>query len=150
MSTTRRGEALRRLGGPVCPVCDKVGADGIEVHFVTRDNAEWLKARGRGSVVREDLAPMCARCYVDMTKALVEKQAEAAKRRAMEDAAIVQRAARSAEWRVRQEQDADRLLRMDGPGYRDACAEHEDDLEAAERLAEDWIGNGLFGARPKE
>jgi Ca2+-binding RTX toxin-like protein len=63
---TRRAEALRRLGGPVCPVCEVVGAENIEVRFLTNDGSEWLASRGKRALERESLAPMCQQCFLVM------------------------------------------------------------------------------------
>lgn len=131
---TRRAEALRRLGGPVCPVCDTVGAEGLEVRALSRDGSEWMEARGKRSVERQGLAPMCNGCFSRMTDDLVTARAKLAERRAHE-------AAKAAA-------DEAYLGSLGGGlAYREACAEHEDDLEAAEKMAEDWMGNGLFGNR---
>jgi hypothetical protein len=134
---TRRSEALRRLGGPVCPICDAVGAE-VEVRFLTTDGSTWLKERGKGIVEKQSLAPMCAPCFSrmqnDITGKLSLRAAEALRR----VDALIQRDAR----------DLAHLSGMDGPKYREACADHEDDLAAAERMAADWgVGNGLFGSR---
>jgi hypothetical protein len=131
---TSRGEALRRLGGPVCPVCDTVGAEGVEVRFLSGNGSQWLKARGKGNVEREYLAPMCSGCFRKMTDDLVEEQAAEAARRAREDTKAAA-------------DDAYLGSLGGGMAYREACAEHGDDLEAAEQMAADWMGNGLFGSR---
>ena len=131
---TRRGEALRRLGGPVCPVCDVVGAEGVEVVFLSSDGSEWLKGRGKGVVERQSLAPMCASCYRGMNQAVADRHAAAAEQRAAAD--------------LRATMDNAYLNTLNGPKYREACAEHEDDLAAAEAMANEWgVGNGLFGSR---
>jgi hypothetical protein len=131
---TRRAEALRRLGGPVCPVCETVGAENIEVRFLTNDGSEWLASRGKRAIERESLAPMCQQCFLLMENTATAKRAAEAERRAREDA----RAAAD-----------EKYLGSLGGGmeYREACAEHEDDLTAAEKMAEGWMGNGLFGNR---
>lgn len=131
---TRRAEALRRLGGPVCPVCDTVGAEVIEFRYVTSDGYRWLDERNKAHVEREQLAPMCQKCFLTMENASVTRRAANAERRAREDALAVA--------------DAARLGNFSGPKYRQACAEHKDDLTAAEEMAANWgIGNGLFGSR---
>lgn len=128
-----RREALRRLGGPVCPVCDAVGVE-ISVRFVSSDGSDWLKERGKGAVERAQLAPMCQACAAGMDQAVVSKRAAEAERRAIQDRKEVE--------------DLARLSSLNGPQYRQACAEHEDDLVAAERMAFEWgVGNGLFGSR---
>lgn len=132
---TRRAEALRRLGGPVCPVCDTVGAEGIEVHSMSWNGSRWLETRGRQGVVREGLAPMCNGCFRKMTDDLVAEQADRVERLAREDAKAAA--------------DEAYLGSLGGGlAYREACAEHGDDLAAAEAMAAEWdVGNGLFGSR---
>lgn len=131
---TRRAEALRRLGGPVCPVCDTVGAKGIDVRLLSGNGAEWLRARGKGDVEHLVFASMCEACFLTMENSNVARRAQAAAQRAREGALAVA--------------DAARLGSLSGPRYREACAEHEDDLTAAEAMAAEWgVGNGLFGSR---
>lgn len=137
---TRSREALRRLGGPVCPVCDEVDVDGqVEVRFITTDGASWLNSRGRGSLNKQDLAPMCRKCFLTMENVSTARRAAEAEQRAR---LVVQAQA-----------DADRALWQrqlggDDIPYARACADHQDDLEAAEEIAASWgIGNGLFGRR---
>jgi hypothetical protein len=135
--TDRRIEALRRLGGPVCPVCDAV-TDTVEVRFLTEDGSAWLGERGKRHVEREHLAPLCQHCYLSMENEIVAKRAAAAQRE-------VQRWTRE---KAAAEADAARLRSMNGPAYRQACVEYEDDLAAAEGMAASWgVGNGLFGSR---
>jgi len=115
-------------------VCDTIGAEGVEVRFLSGNGSQWLKARDKGDVEREYLAPMCSSCFRRMTADLVNAQAAEVERQAREDA-------KSAE-------DEARLGSLNGPRYREACAEHEDDLTAAEEMAAGWgVGNGLFGSR---
>jgi len=138
--STRSGEALRRLGGPVCPVCDTVGAPDVEVRYLGSDGSTWLKEQGRGVVERQSLAPMCKACFLTMENAVVKKRAEAARQRVAQDCQAVKTI-----------EDRHRLSLMNGPAYRAACADHEDDLAAAEEMASEWgVGNGLFGSRPTE
>jgi len=115
-------------------VCDTVGAEAIEVRYVTSDGSRWLSERGRQAVEREQLAPMCQKCFLTMENASVARRAAETERRARANALAVA--------------DAARLSSMSGPGYREACAEHEDDLTAAEQMGAEWgVGNGLFGSR---
>jgi|JI10StandDraft_1071094.scaffolds.fasta_scaffold28920_6 hypothetical protein len=134
MTASRRSEALRRLGGPVCPVCETVGAANIEVRFMSSDGSQWLAQRGKRHLERESLAPMCQHCFLTMENNIVMERSIEARRRAQAEAQSVA--------------DAMRLSQLDGPKYREACAEHEDDLTAAEQMAAEWgVGNGLFGSR---
>lgn len=115
-------------------MCDTIGAEGIEVRFVTSDGSRWLGERGRQAVEREQLAPMCQKCFFTMENASVARRAAEAERRAQEDALALA--------------NETRLNNMSGPRYREACAEHEDDLTAAEQMGAEWgVGNGLFGSR---
>jgi hypothetical protein len=115
-------------------VCDTIGADGIEVRFLTTHGSRWLSEKGRQAVERELLAPMCQKCFLAMENAVMARHAAAAEQRARENALATA--------------DAARLSSLSGPRYREACAEHEDDLTAAEQMAAEWgVGNGLFGSR---
>ena len=81
---TRSREALRRLGGPVCPVCDVVDVDGkVEVRWISIGGASWLNERGKGALNKQSLAPMCQKCFMAMENEL-----------ATERAAVVERTAR--------------------------------------------------------
>ena len=117
-------------------MCDTVGAEGIEVRYLNTDGSRWLRGKGRRAVERESLAPMCQRCFVEMENDAVARRAAEVAQRVRADA---QSAALAATMNT---------LRTNGPRYREACAEHEDDLKAAERMAATWdVGNGLFGRR---
>lgn len=101
---------------------------------MTTDGSMWLAERGKQAFEREGLAPMCRNCFLVMSNAVTAKHAAAAERLAMADA--------------QEAMDMARLRGMDGKRYRQACAEHESDLAAAEEMAASWgIGNGLFGSR---
>lgn len=127
-----RREALRRLGGPVCPVCDSVAE--IEVRFLSTDGSDWLRRRGKGAVEKQSLAPMCSNCENTMHSEIARKRVDEAERRLAADATAVA--------------DQARLSAMSGAEYHEACADHGDDLAAAERMANEWgVGNGLFGSR---
>jgi len=130
---TRRSEALRRLGGPVCPICHAVGGE-IEVRFITNDGSDWLKSKGKGHIEQARAAPMCTSCFTTMENSIVATRAARAERQAEAD--------------VKRAEDAARLGRMSGAEYRAGCAEHEDDLAAVEQMVAGWdVGNGLFGSR---
>jgi hypothetical protein len=136
MSSSKRSDALRRLGGPVCPVCDAIGVE-IEVRFVNENGRDWLKDRGKIGIVREGLAPLCRRCSSLMD---MEHSAKELERRRKEEALKQQ-----------MQKDADWMVRLGGQNYHHACADHQDDLAAAEEIAAGWgIGNSLFGRRPRE
>jgi hypothetical protein len=118
-------------------VCDTIGAEGIAVVYMTSDGSHWLGEKGRQHIERESLAPMCQKCFLTMENASVARRAAEAERLA--------RNIREATLAVA---DAARLGSLSGPRYRQACAEHEDDLTAAEEMAAEWgVGNGLFGSR---
>lgn len=118
-------------------MCDTVGAENIEVRFVTSDGSRWLDEKGRRAIERESLAPMCQKCFLTMENSVVARRAQDAARRAREEAQEAQALV-----------DAARLGSLSGPRYYEACAEHEDDLTAAEEMAASWgVGNGLFGSR---
>jgi hypothetical protein len=123
--TTRSREALRRLGGPVCPVCDSVDADGkVEVRWISETSQAWLSKRGKAAIIRQSLAPMCGQCFSSMEREEIARRAEAAAQKAREDAA-----------------------EMEESLY-EARSNYEDDIAAAEEFAAAWdVGNGLFGRR---
>lgn len=137
---TRSREALRRLGGPVCPVCDVVDVDcKVEVRFINTDGASWLNDRGKGALNKQSLAPMCQKCFMAMENELATERAVVAERTAR----LVAQAQADADRAMWQQ----RLGGNDVP-YARACADHQGDLEAAEEIAANWgIGNGLFGSR---
>ena len=137
---TRSREALRRLGGPVCPVCDVVDVDGkIEVRWIDADGASWLNERGRGAVNKQSLAPMCQKCFTSMQKDLATERAAVAERTAL----LLAQAKADVDEALRYQQQ-----QLSGMPYEHACAAHQSDLEAAEEIAANWgIGNGLFGSR---
>jgi hypothetical protein len=138
MSETRRRDALRRLGGPVCPVCGAVDIDGkVEVRWISEFGRKWLRGRGKEATVKQGLAPMCQKCFLTLTNDEVAEQARKAEARAQEN----QRLQQEVEWMVRPDPRR-------GQMYRAAVAEHQGDLAAAEELAAGWgVGNGLFGSR---
>jgi len=105
---------------------------------MTSDGSRWLGEKGRQAIERESLAPMCQKCFLTMENASVARRAAETERRAR----------RSREDALAVAADAARLGSLNGPRYREACAEHEDDLAAAEQMAAEWgVGNGLFGSR---
>lgn len=139
---TRSREALRRLGGPVCPVCDVVDVDGkVEVRWISTDGASWLNERGKGVLNKQSLAPMCQKCFMAMENRLATERAAVAERTAR----LVAQAQADADEAFRYRRQQQQLSRMP---YEQACADHHSDLEAAEEIAANWgIGNGLFGSR---
>lgn len=144
---TRSREALRRLGGPVCPVCDEVDVDGkVEVRWISTDGASWLNERGKGALNKQSLAPMCQKCFESMHNTLAAQQVAEAERRAkmVAQSMVAQSQADTDEARAR-------WLRQGGNNvipYEQACVAHQSDLDAAEEIAANWgIGNGLFGSR---
>lgn len=103
---------------------------------MNNDQEEWLRRRGKSSIVKQWLAPMCEPCLVKMDREIINEKASRVEAAARQDALL--------------KKDAVWIARIEKQDYHHACREHEDDLAAAEELAGDWIGNGLFGARPKE
>jgi hypothetical protein len=120
-------------------VCDTVGADGIEVRYLNADDSKWLRDKGRRSIQKESLAPMCQQCFLEMTNAAVARRAAKVAQWVREDASSAEALAQGAR------EDA---LRRNGPKYREACEQYGDDLVEASRIAAEWgVGNGLFGSR---
>lgn len=105
------------------------------MRWITDFGQDWLRQRGKGSTIKEKLAPMCQKCFLQVTNEEVADRSAKTKKEQ-------ERLQAETEWLVRQ-QDPRR-----GQMYRAAVAEHQGDLEAAEELAAEWgVGNGLFGSR---
>jgi hypothetical protein len=139
--STPRSEALRRLGGPVCPVCDAVGVEVEARWLIGSEQGDWLISRGKGYLDKQGLVPMCGVCFRLMTEYAIAKRASAVEQRARMEA---QRAAQEA-------RDLAHLGSLDGGLYRESCVEYDDDLVAAEKIGDTWgLGSGLFGGRSRE
>lgn len=134
----------------MCPACDQI-VDGIETrHFSTGEAATWLARRGKGHILREELAPMCSSCFDSITALEVKKRSEKiqaeARQKAHQNIERIKQDRKMAEEELHGKLGTERA-------YWDGVREHQDDLDAAtgggkgdDDEEDEWLmGNGIFG-----
>lgn len=120
-----RTEVMRRLGGPVCTVCDRARL-GIDYWYIHAENMRWLAERGK-----QDLARVGS--HLQMCRECIETMARDVRAKKMEDdmnAHLV----------------GLRLL-IGEQEYRAMHSAHHDDLDAASDMCVRTAVTWLFGGR---
>lgn len=129
-----RTEALRRLGGPVCPLCDKIGQS--KSYYVDEEMKQWFMLRGQRHLINDSTITICEPCFAMIINEVTLERARKAEKLAQRDAMRIWEDRKRFEHIVR---------RNDGRTYWEACQDKtmREDLR---EMGLGWMmGNGLFG-----